>query len=77
MACRDGDANGQRLEVFWEREVVAQVLGETTWDTWANGALTTRRPSALRNYPSLELSHSTDPGRRTPPTGSDQIGFSF
>lgn len=33
MACLDDDANGQLLEVFWEREVDAQVLGETTWDT--------------------------------------------
>ena len=33
MACLDDDANGQRLEVFWEREVDALVLGETTWDT--------------------------------------------
>ena len=33
MACLDDDANGQRLEVFWQREVDAEVLGETTWDT--------------------------------------------
>ncbi|MEN9540117.1 MAG: hypothetical protein RLZZ459_208, partial [Cyanobacteriota bacterium] len=33
LACLDDDANGQRLEVFWEREVDRQVLGETTWDT--------------------------------------------
>jgi SNF2 family DNA or RNA helicase len=33
MACLDDDANGQRLEVFWQREVDALVLGETTWDT--------------------------------------------
>ena len=33
LACLDDDANGQRLEVFWEREVDALVLGETTWDT--------------------------------------------
>ncbi len=33
LACLDDDANGQRLEVFWEREVDGQVLGETTWDT--------------------------------------------
>jgi hypothetical protein len=33
MACLDDDANGQKLEVFWQREVDAQVLGETTWDT--------------------------------------------
>ncbi len=33
MACLDDDANGQKLEVFWEREVDARVLGESTWDT--------------------------------------------
>ena len=33
LACLDDDANGQRLEVFWEREVDARVLGESTWDT--------------------------------------------
>ena len=33
LACLDDDANGQKLEVFWEREVDAQVLGKTTWDT--------------------------------------------
>lgn len=33
LACLDDDANGQRLEVFWEREVDGRVLGETTWDT--------------------------------------------
>jgi len=33
LACLDDDANGQRLEVFWQREVDALVLGETTWDT--------------------------------------------
>ena len=33
LACLDDDANGQRLEVFWQREVDGQVLGATTWDT--------------------------------------------
>ena len=33
MACLDDDANGQRLEVFWQRAMDALVLGETTWDT--------------------------------------------
>jgi SNF2 family DNA or RNA helicase len=33
LACLDDDANGQRLEVFWEREVDRQVLGASTWDT--------------------------------------------
>ena len=33
MACLDDDANGQKLEVFWEREVDARVLGKSTWET--------------------------------------------
>jgi ERCC4-related helicase len=33
LACLDDDANGQRLAVFWEREVDRQVLGASTWDT--------------------------------------------
>jgi hypothetical protein len=33
LACLDDDANGQRLELFWQREVDALVLGETSWDT--------------------------------------------
>ena len=33
MACLDADANGQRLEVFWEREVDAHVEEQSTWDT--------------------------------------------
>ena len=33
LACLDDDANGQITEVFWEREVDAQVLGQSTWDT--------------------------------------------
>ena len=32
LACLDDDANGDVLEVFWEREVDARVLGESTWD---------------------------------------------
>ncbi|TGG91406.1 MAG: helicase [Aphanocapsa feldmannii 277cV] len=33
MACLDDDANGQQLEVFWEREVDARVLAASTWQT--------------------------------------------
>jgi SNF2 family DNA or RNA helicase len=33
LACLDDDANGQKLEVFWEREVDRRVLGASTWDT--------------------------------------------
>jgi hypothetical protein len=33
MACLDDNANGRKLEVLWQREVDALVLGETTWDT--------------------------------------------
>ena len=32
LACLDDDANGEITEVFWEREVDARVLGESTWD---------------------------------------------
>ena len=47
LACLDDDANGQRVEVLWEREVDAQVLGETTGTPWASGALISRRCSAV------------------------------
>ncbi|HVR70301.1 MAG TPA: hypothetical protein VMT87_05585, partial [Vicinamibacteria bacterium] len=30
-ACLDDDAQGDRLEVLWEREVDAEVLGEASW----------------------------------------------
>ena len=33
LACLDDDANGQITEVFWEREVDARVLGQSTWET--------------------------------------------
>ena len=33
LACLDDDTNGQQLEVLWEREVDAYILGESTWDT--------------------------------------------
>ena len=33
LACMDDDANGKITEVFWEREVDARVLGQSTWET--------------------------------------------
>jgi hypothetical protein len=33
MACLDDGVNGRVLEVLWEREMDARVLGESTWDT--------------------------------------------
>ena len=36
LACLDDDANGQITEVFWEREVDARVIGDSTWDTIGN-----------------------------------------
>ncbi len=33
LACLDDDANGQITEVFWEREVDARNLGQSTWET--------------------------------------------
>ena len=32
LACLDDDAQGQELQVFWEREIDAQVIGASTWD---------------------------------------------
>src|SRR5260370_25890931 len=32
LSCLDDDAQGQRLEVLWEKEVDAEVLGETSWE---------------------------------------------
>ena len=36
LACLDDDSNGQIIEVFWEREVDARVVGESTWDNVGN-----------------------------------------
>ena len=36
LACLDDDANGQITEVFWEREVDARVIGDSTWGTVGN-----------------------------------------
>ncbi|GIR03259.1 MAG: hypothetical protein CM15mP12_7900 [Gammaproteobacteria bacterium] len=36
LACLDDDANGEITEVFWEREVDARIIGESTWDTIGN-----------------------------------------
>ncbi len=36
LACLDDDANGKITEVFWEREVDARVIGDSTWDTIGN-----------------------------------------
>jgi len=33
LSCLEDDAQGQPLEVFWEREIDTKVLGETTWDS--------------------------------------------
>ncbi len=32
LSCLDDDAQGQALEVLWEKEVDAEVLGETSWE---------------------------------------------
>lgn len=33
LSCLEDDARGQSLEVFWEREIDATVLGESSWDS--------------------------------------------
>jgi hypothetical protein len=35
LACLDDDAQGQILEVFWERELDAQMLGASSWESVA------------------------------------------
>jgi hypothetical protein len=32
LACLNDDAQGQVLEVFWEREIDAAILGNSTWE---------------------------------------------
>ena len=33
LSCVDDDAQGEPLEVFWEREIDAKLIGAATWDT--------------------------------------------
>ena len=33
LSCVDDDAQGESLEVFWEREIDAKLIGAATWDT--------------------------------------------
>jgi Helicase conserved C-terminal domain/SNF2-related domain len=35
LACLEDDAQGQQLQVFWEREVDAQVIGVSSWESVA------------------------------------------
>ncbi|GAB4148740.1 MAG: DISARM system SNF2-like helicase DrmD [Cyanobacteria bacterium J069] len=36
LACLEDDAQGEALEVFWEREIDAQVLAQTSWESVAH-----------------------------------------
>lgn len=36
LACLDDDAQGERLEVLWEREIDARVVGQSSWDAVAD-----------------------------------------
>ena len=36
LACLEDDAQGEALEVFWEREVDAQLIGASTWESVVN-----------------------------------------
>ncbi|WP_041596211.1 hypothetical protein [Halothece sp. PCC 7418] len=35
LVCLEDDAQGEELEVFWEREIDAQVIGTGSWDVLA------------------------------------------
>jgi ERCC4-related helicase len=36
LSCLEDDAQGQQLEVFWERELDAKILGVSSWDAVTN-----------------------------------------
>jgi len=36
LSCIEDDAQGQNLEIFWEKEIDAQIIGENTWDSVSN-----------------------------------------
>lgn len=36
LSCLEDDAQGQQLEVFWEREVDALLVGASSWESVAN-----------------------------------------
>ncbi len=48
LACVDDDAQGQPLQVLWEREVDPEIRGRSLGRPWRQGL---RRPAALRRLP--------------------------
>ncbi len=48
LACVDDDANGKITEVFWEREVDACVIGDSTWASVGNRGFD--NPSVFSSY---------------------------
>ena len=64
LSCVDDDAQGQHLEVLWERELDAEVMNGEAWDAiCAAGVRSTCPFLRLPEYPSLELRD----GDRPPP----------
>jgi len=62
LACLDDDAQGQTLEVFWEREIDAQVIGTSLWEMVASrGFDETRKFSAYLHTLRWNCVTSTDP----------------
>src|ERR1017187_6604663 len=62
LSCVDDDAQGQPLEVLWERELDARILSEEAWESIANrGFDTAQRFAAYLNTLRWNCVTSTDP----------------
>ena len=62
LSCVDDDAQGQQLELLWERELDAQILSAEAWDQIASrGFDPPERFSAYLNVLRLNCVTSTDP----------------
>ncbi len=52
LSCLEDDAQGQSLEVFWERELNAQILGNASWELVAKRGFDNPRQFSAATYPS-------------------------
>src|SRR5436189_6292481 len=77
LSCLDDDAQRQRLEVRWEKEVDAEVLGETSWErVAAKGFDEPRVFTSYLNTLRWNCVTSTDPRLFQSPSksaGQDQV----
>ena len=56
LSCVDDDAQGQQLEVLWDRELDAEILSGEAWDAIAKRGFDPARPfRGLPEYAPVEL----------------------